>query len=345
MDRIELNSLSLNELEKVFTDLGEKPFRAKQLFEHMHKHKIFDLDLISVFSGSLKNKLKAIGFINNPQIACVYESKIDKTKKFLIKLQDKSIIETIFMDYGDRKTLCISSQVGCKMGCTFCASTKAKFRRDLTSGEIVSQIYLIENYLSEKINNIVFMGIGEPLDNYDNVVKAIRFLNDEKGKNLSQRAITLSTSGLANKIDSLAEENLSINLAISLHYPSNWQRKEFMPVNKKFPIETLMAAADRYFEKTGRRVSFEYVLIKGLNDSDTHIRDLHKLFEGKNIHINLIPLNEINEFDYEAVDDNMALNFQKKLKKAGINSTIRQKKGIDIDAACGQLRISYEGSD
>lgn len=343
MKEYEYNSLNKEELKEIMISLDEKAFRANQLFQQIHKHRVFNLDDITVFSKDLKDKLKAHGHINKPEIIEVFQSKIDGTKKFLIKLEDKQIIETVYMPYEDRDTLCISSQVGCKMGCTFCASTKAGFVRSLSSAEIISQIYLVENYLNTNINNIVFMGIGEPLDNFDNVVRAIYLLNDKDGKNLSQRSMTLSTSGLANRIYDLADLNLSINLAVSFHYPFDEQRSEFMPVNKKYNIESLLKACKYYFDKTGRRVSFEYVLVDGLNDTDKHVAKLVELFRHKNIHINLIPLNEIKEFDYKSSKKSNIKAFQKKLEMQGINSTVRNKKGSDIEGACGQLRVNYIG--
>lgn len=342
MNNIELNSLYLDELEDFFISIGEKKFRAKQMFEFLHKNKNFDLEDNTVFSDKLKKKVAENSYINKPVIEAKYKSDYDGTVKYLLRLKDDQIIETVFMPYGDRNTVCISSQVGCKMGCKFCASTKANFVRSLSPAEIISQIYLIENDLDERISSVVIMGIGEPLDNYDNVIKAIRLLNDERGKNLGQRHITLSTSGLADKVKDLAEEDLAINLAISLHYPFDDQRSSFMPVNHRFKIRDIVAASDYYFEKTGRRVSYEYVLIEGLNDTDDHINELVNLFRGKNVHINLIPLNEIKEFDYKSSENNRIEEFNKILNSKGLNSTVRNKKGFDIDAACGQLRISYK---
>ncbi len=342
MNKIEINSLYLDELEDFFLSLGEKKFRAGQMFEFLHKNKNFDLQDNTVFSEKLKNKISENSYINKPVIEQKFSSNYDGTVKYLLRLEDDQIIESVFMPYEDRNTICISSQVGCKMGCKFCASTKASFVRSLSPAEIVSQVYLIENDLDEKISSIVLMGIGEPLDNYDNVIKAIRILNDEKGKNLGQRHITLSTSGLADKVRDLAEEDLAINLAISLHYPFDDQRASFMPVNHRYKIRDIIAASDYYFEKTGRRVSYEYVLIEGLNDTDDHINELVNLFRGKNIHINLIPLNEIAEFDYKSSENSRIEEFNKILNSKGLNSTVRNKKGFDIDAACGQLRISYK---
>lgn len=343
MKKYELNSLQIEELKKIFESIGEKPYRANQVFEQIHKHKITDIDSISVFSKDLRKKINEIAYINSLEVVDVLHSKIDGTKKFLFKLSDGQIVETVFMEYDNRNTICVSCQVGCKMGCKFCASTKAGFIRHLTTAEIVSQIYEVEKYLNTNINNIVFMGIGEPLDNFDNMVDSILILNNERGKNLSQRNMTLSTSGLADKIRKLADLELSINLAVSFHYPFDEERSKFMPINNQFNISSLISACDYYFEKTGRRVSYEYVLVDGLNDTNKHIDKLAELFRGKNIHINLIPLNEIDEFSYKSSKNENIKKFAERLSKKGINATVRNKKGSDIEGACGQLRVNYIG--
>ncbi len=343
MDKINFNSLNKKELEDYFESIGEKSYRAKQLFEQIHRTRVTSLDEVTVFSKKLREKLKEDGRLEWPELVEIYESKLDGTKKFLLKLADGQIVETVFMPYEDRNTICISSQVGCKMGCSFCASTKAGFMRDLTSSEIISQIYLVERYLDTTINNIVYMGIGEPLDNYDNVLKSIHLLTDKDGKNISQRSITLSTSGLTDNIRKLANEGLSINLAVSFHYPFDEERSQFMPVNRKHNISDLIRACDYYFDRTGRRVSYEYVLVDGLNDTERHIEKLAELFEGKNIHINLIPLNEIDEFSYKSSRADNIKAFVEKIRKKGLNATLRNKKGADIEGACGQLRVNYIG--
>lgn len=343
MDKINFNSLNKKELEDYFTSIGEKTYRAKQLFEHIHKLRVSSLDEVTVFSKKLRERIKDDGYLVWPEIVEIFESRLDSTKKFLLKLEDGQIIETVFMPYEDRNTICISSQVGCKMGCKFCASTKAGFIRNLSSSEIISQIYLVEKHLDTTINNIVYMGIGEPLDNYENVVKSIRLLTDKDGKNISQRGITLSTSGLTEKIRRLANEDLAINLAVSFHYPFDDERSRFMPVNKKHNIAELLDACDYYFDKTGRRVSYEYVLVDGVNDTDKHINKLVDLFKGKNIHINLIPLNEIDEFNYRSSRAGNINYFVEKIRKKGLNATLRNKKGADIEGACGQLRVNYIG--
>lgn len=345
MNKINLVSLNKDKLEALMLELGEKKFRANQVFEAIHKKKIDSIDDITVLSKDFRKILSEKAEIYYPEILKIFESKIDSTKKFLLKLEDGQIIETVFMQYEGRNTICVSCQVGCKMGCSFCASTKAGFVRHLSVGEILSQVYVVEKALNVNINNIVFMGIGEPLDNYENIIDVIYMLNHKLGKNMSQRSMTLSTSGLANKIYDLADLNLAINLAVSFHYPFDKERSQFMPVNKRFPIKDLLKACDYYFDKTGRRVSFEYVLVDGLNDTQRHIDELHRLFKGKNIHINLIPLNEIDEFNYKSSKDKNIENFSKKLNARGINTTLRNKKGSDIDGACGQLRVNYIGEN
>lgn len=345
MKKIALNTLNKIELAEFFTNLNEKKFRADQLFHSVHKHMVFDINDVKGFSNDLKEKISQHAYIKRIKLITVLSSKIDKTKKFLFELEDGQVIESVFMSYDGRNTICVSCQVGCKMGCKFCASTKAGFVRHLSVAEILSQLYMVERELDEKINNIVFMGIGEPLDNYDNIVKTIEILNHEDGKNMSQRNMTLSTSGLVPKIYELADLKLAINLAVSFHYPFNEERSSFMPVNQSYNIESLIEACDYYFEKTGRRVSYEYLLVQGLNDTQIHAEELIKLFAGKNIHINLIGLNEIDEFNYKSSNSENMIRFRDQLQKKGLNATIRQSKGIDIDGACGQLRVNYIGEE
>ena len=345
MKKIALNTLNKIELAEFFTNLNEKKFRADQLFHSVHKHMVFDINDVKGFSNDLKEKISQHAYIKRIKLITVLSSKIDKTKKFLFELEDGQVIESVFMSYDGRNTICVSCQVGCKMGCKFCASTKAGFVRHLSVAEILSQLYMVERELDEKINNIVFMGIGEPLDNYDNIVKTIEILNHEDGKNMSQRNMTLSTSGLVPKIYELADLKLAINLAVSFHYPFNEERSSFMPVNQSYNIESLIEACDYYFEKTGRRVSYEYLLVQGLNDTQKHGEELIKLFAGKNIHINLIGLNEIDEFNYKSSNSENMIRFRDQLQKKGLNATIRQSKGIDIDGACGQLRVNYIGEE
>ena len=335
----DLNSMYLSEMENFFESIGEKKFRAKQLFNFFNKNKETDIDKISVFSDSLKEKIKGYD-ITTARIIREFKSS-DGTIKFLIEFKDGNIVETVFMPYEDRNTICISSQLGCKMGCKFCASTKANFIRNLKASEILLQFYLIENYVKQPINNIVIMGIGEPLDNYDEVTRFINLITDENGRNLSKRSITLSTSGLSDKIIKLADDGYKINLAISLHYPFDEQREEFMPVNKKYKINDIINASNYYFDKTSRRVSLEYIVIKNLNDSNKHLEELARIARENGFHINLIPLNEIDEFNYKSSEYSHIKEVENKLVNLGANATIRNKRGLDIDAACGQLRIKY----
>ncbi len=258
----------------------------------------------------------------------------------MLELEDKNIIEAVFMEYNNRNTICISSQVGCKMGCKFCASTKNGLERSLSASEIIEEIYLLERENSN-INNIVIMGIGEPLDNFSNIEKFIKIITDSKGRNLSHRAITISTVGLVDKIYELADLGYDINLAVSLHYAFDEKRMIYMPSAKKYKIKEIVKACDYYLDKTKRRISYEYVVIDGVNNLEEDIDQLESLFKGKNIHINLIPLNPIEEFKHSKTKSNVMEEFQKKLSKKGLNATIRRSMGSDIDASCGQLRNNY----
>lgn len=338
---MDLNSMKLEELKTYFINKGEKAFRAKQVYNFFHKNERFDIENATVFSEALKAQLVSED-IARAEIVKVLTSK-DNSKKFLIEFKDGSIVESVFMPYEDRNTICISSQVGCKMGCSFCASTKARFVRNLNASEILLQVYLIEQSLNEKIDNIVLMGIGEALDNYENLKRFIDIICSEEGRNLSNRSITLSTVGRADGIKRLADDGYRINLAISLHYPFDRERDLYMPINKKFKIHDIIEAGKYYFEKTSRRVSLEYVVIKNLNDSEKHILKLAELAKCGGFHINLIPLNEINEFKYKSANFENIDRIRNKLTKLGVNATIRKKRGSDIDAACGQLRIDYGG--
>lgn len=341
MSKLYYNDLEINELEDFFEKIREKKFRAKQLFEYIHKQNNYNIDEISVLSHALREKLKKYGEINEPRIIKRIDSNIDKTKKYLIELSDGNIVEAVYMSYSTHNTICISTQVGCKMGCAFCASTKANFMRSLKSSELLNQVYLVSKDINDRISNVVLMGIGEPLDNYDNVVKFIKNLNSELGYNMSIRNITLSTCGIVPKIYDLANENLPINITISLHNPIDSERKKIMPIGKKYSIDEIIKSCKYYYDETGRRISFEYTLIKGQNDSKVHLRKLVELVKDLNCHINLIPLNKIEEFDGQSSYNEIIKNFQKQLENHGIRTTIRRKQGEDIDGACGQLRISH----
>ena len=335
-----INDKTIKEIEDIFNNLGFQKFRAKQVFRQIHVNKINDFDQMTDLPLDMREKLDQDFEIQKVKLLETYESKIDSTKKYLFELNDGNIIEAVFMEYDDRKTICISSQVGCRMGCTFCASTKNGLVRHLSASEIIDEVYELER-LNGDINNIVIMGIGEPLDNFNNITKFIEIITDEKGRNLSHRSITLSTSGLTPKIYELADTGLDVNLAVSLHYPTDEQRKEYMPVARKYNINGLLKATDYYLDKTKRRVSFEYVVIDGVNNRDIDVENLTKLIRGKNVHINLIPLNPIEEFKHGKTSKKVINDFKDKLSKNGLNATIRYSMGQDIDASCGQLRNNY----
>lgn len=335
-----INDKTIKEIEDIFNNLGFQKFRAKQVFRQIHVNKINDFDQMTDLPLDMREKLDQDFEIQKVKLLETYESKIDSTKKYLFELNDGNIIEAVFMEYDDRKTICISSQVGCRMGCTFCASTKNGLVRHLSASEIIDEVYELER-LNGDINNIVIMGIGEPLDNFNNITKFIEIITDQKGRNLSHRSITLSTSGLTPKIYELADTGLDVNLAVSLHYPTDEQRKEYMPVARKYNINGLLKATDYYLDKTKRRVSFEYVVIDGVNNGDVDVKNLTKLMRGKNVHINLIPLNPIEEFKHGKTSKKVINDFKDKLSKNGLNATIRYSMGQDIDASCGQLRNNY----
>lgn len=335
-----INDKTIEELEKIFLDLDFKKFRAKQVYRQIHVNKINDFSKMTDLSKDMREKLDEIFYFPKIKILKKFESKIDKTKKYLLELEDKNIIEAVFMEYNNRNTICISSQVGCKMGCKFCASTKNGLERSLSASEIIEEIYLLERENSN-INNIVIMGIGEPLDNFLNIEKFIKIITDSKGRNLSHRAITISTVGLVDKIYELADLGYDINLAVSLHYAFDEKRMICMPSAKKYKIKEIVKACDYYLDKTKRRISYEYVVIDGVNNLEEDIDQLESLFKGKNIHINLIPLNPIEEFKHSKTKSNVMEEFQKKLSKKGLNATIRRSMGSDIDASCGQLRNNY----
>lgn len=337
---IEYNNLILKELESFFKIIGEKTFRGKQLFQFIHKNKGTNINEASNFSKDLRDKLNEKGFINTIEIYKKYESKVDETVKYLFKLKDLNMIESVAMKYKHGYSICISTQVGCKMGCVFCASTKDGLVRNLKASEMLEQIYEIEKDLNIEISNIVLMGSGEPLDNFEEVIKFLEIINSKDGRNLSLRNITLSTCGLADEIKKLADYKLPINLAISLHSPFDETRSEIMPVNNRYNLKSVINGVKYYQEKTNRRVTFEYTLISGVNDSIKEGEALVKLLRGLNSHINLIPLNPIVEYNKDKTDNKSLENFSNYLKLQGINNTIRRELGADISASCGQLRRS-----
>lgn len=339
MKKSDLKSCNIDELKEIMLSIGEKSFRAKQLFKWVHEKLIDDIDDITVFSDKLKEKLKKEYFIGNIKILKKFESKIDNTIKYLFLLEDKNIIESVRMKYKHGNSLCLSTQVGCRMGCEFCASTKEGMVKNLSPSEILDQVYKIKKDIGEDISNIVLMGSGEPLDNYDNVIKFIRLLNDKEGQNIGIRNITLSTCGLIPEIYKLAEEDIQITLSVSLHSSTDEERKKIMPIANRYTIEEIIDASKYYIQKTNRRVTFEYTLIKGVNDRKEDADRLSKLLKGMLCHVNIIPLNPIKESNLTT--SNFAKEFMKVLSQKGINATIRREMGSDINAACGQLRSDY----
>lgn len=341
MNKIELNSLTKDQLREYMVSIGEQPFRGVQLFSYLNKNMNLDLNNITVLNKKLREFLINNTRVNKINILERFDSKIDDTKKYLFNLEDKNVIEGVFMQYTHGTTACISTQIGCKMGCRFCASTKSGLIRNLSVSEMVNQIYLMEKDLEKPINNIVLMGSGEPLDNYDNVLKFINVIHDEDGHNISLRNITLSTCGIVPKIYELSKENLPITLSISLHSPFDEDRGKIMPIAKRYKIKELMEACKFYGDVTNRRLTFEYTLIEGVNDREKDVKELVKIMWGINSHINLIPLNPIIEYNKESTSYTNIKKFQSKLEQNNIPTTIRKEKGGDISASCGQLRRSF----
>lgn len=327
----------LEELKKELKDMGEKPFRAEQIFQWLYVEKVETFDEMTNLSLVLREKLKANYTMCHFNILKKQQSK-DGTIKYLFDVLDGNAIETVLMRYHHGNSICVSSQIGCKMGCKFCASTGINFIRNLTSGEIVEQIIRVEQDTGERISNVVFMGIGEPLDNYENVVNAIRLINHPKGLNIGARHISISTSGLVPKMERLAEENIQCTLSISLHATNNQKRSSMMPVNNIYPIEQLLQACNNYIAKTNRRISFEYALAKDNNDNLEDARQLVKLLKGMLCHVNLIPINKIENGTFDKSSNENIMKFRDYLNDHGIVATIRRELGSDIDAACGQLR-------
>ncbi|MEA2104467.1 MAG: 23S rRNA (adenine(2503)-C(2))-methyltransferase RlmN [Candidatus Cloacimonadota bacterium] len=337
----DLISFSKKELAELMAQFDQKSYRAEQLFRAIHQNQIGSFDKITVFSKKLREELSEKYVIGNSKILKRYNSKIDETKKFLLLLSDNNIIESVLMKYKYGYSQCLSTQVGCKMGCSFCASTKGGLVRNLSSGEILNQIYLVQKNLGIKISNIVLMGSGEPLDNYDNVLKFLKLIHDPDGQNIGYRHITLSTVGIPEQIYRLAKEGLPITLTVSLHSPFDSEREKIVPIARKYPLNEILQACKYYRTKTGRRISFEYALIRDENDSEAEATELAKILNGIMSHVNLIFLNPIREKGYEASTEKTSKVFISILEKKGIEVTIRRKMGRDIQAACGQLRNDY----
>ena len=338
MNKIELNSMNLGELKAWMKDLGEKPFRGEQVFSYFNRN--LKLDINSLVQLSMESRIQILdkGYVNEIKVLRSFDSNIDNTRKYLFILEDNNIIESVFMEYKHGNTACISTQVGCKMGCEFCASTKEGLIRNLTPAEMLNQIYMMEKDTNKDISNIVLMGSGEPLDNYNNTLRFINIIHDEKGHNTSLRNITLSTCGVVPKIYDLAKENLPITLSISLHSPFDDERAKIMPIARKYKIKDLMEACRFYGESTNRRLTFEYTLIENVNDGEREVMELSKILKGIKGHINLIPLNPIKEYSKDRPTREHIERFQKKLLSKNIPATIRREMGSDISASCGQLR-------
>lgn len=338
MDTRLQNLLDFNkeELEKAVVDLGQPKFRGKQLWEWMYKGATFDE--MTNLPENFRKKLAERYFSGKLGIKAKLCSKMDDTVKYLFDLGDGNLVESVLMKYKYGYSACVSTQVGCKMGCTFCASTKAGFVRNLTAGEILGQIISMNSDMGIRIGHVVLMGIGEPLDNYDNVLLFLKKAQSEEGLNISYRNISLSTCGLADKVLTLSEEKLPITLSVSLHSPFDAQRSEMMPVNRKYPLDKLLDACNIYILSTGRRITYEYALIEGVNDTKEHAAELIALLKGKLCHVNLIPVNKVEGTGYEKASKKNIIAFQELLEKGGVNATIRRTLGQDIEAACGQLR-------
>ncbi len=337
MEKIDILSLDLNELECKLEALGQKKFRAKQIFQWLHVKKIFDFDEMTNISVQLRATLKENFCVNRLFVAKRLESCMDNTVKYLYELEDGNFVETVLMEYHHGMSLCVSTQVGCKMGCKFCASAIAGYVRSLSASEILMQIYETEKNSSVKISGVVLMGIGEPLDNFDNVVKFFRLVSHKDGYNLSLRHVTVSTCGIVPKIYQLADLKLGVTLSVSLHSADNDSRSRIMPINKTYNIEKLLDACRYYINTTGRRVTFEYAVIDNINSAVNDADTLSDLIRGMNCHVNLIPVNSVKERNYKS-DSVQVKKFAAQLEKRGINATVRRTLGSDIEAACGQLR-------
>lgn len=335
---IDIRSMTIEELKNFLAEIGEKPFRAGQIYEWMHNKLVTDFDEMTNLSKELRIKLREKCTLRNVKEITHQTSKLDGTQKYLFSLEDGNVIESVLMKYKHGNSVCISSQVGCKMGCAFCASTIDGCIRSLTPSEMLGQIYGIQRAVGERVSNVVVMGSGEPLDNYDNLIRFIMLLNSEKGLNISQRNITVSTCGLVPKIYELAELKLQITLAISLHGATDEKRQQLMPIAKRYSLKELIDACRNYEKTTGRRMTFEYSLVAGVNDTKEDAANIAALLQGMDAHVNLIPVNPVRERKFVQPDKAACREFQNKLEKMKINVTIRREMGRDIDGACGQLR-------
>ncbi|MBR1392171.1 MAG: 23S rRNA (adenine(2503)-C(2))-methyltransferase RlmN [Lachnospiraceae bacterium] len=342
-EKPDLKSMNLRELEAWIQAAGEKKFRAKQIYQWLHEKHVTSFDEMSNLSMELREKLKNHASLPVLREELVQVSKIDGTRKYLFALEDGNMIESVWMRYRHGNSVCVSSQVGCRMGCRFCASTLDGLVRNLAPAEMLEQIYRITQSTGERVSNVVVMGSGEPLDNYDNLLKFVELLTDENGLHISQRNLTVSTCGLVPKMRRLADKKLQITLALSLHASTQEKRMELMPVAKSYELTEVLDACRYYFEKTGRRVTFEYSLVGGVNDTPEDADRLAALLGDLKGHVNLIPVNPIRENAYVQPGQRHISEFKKRLEQSGLNVTVRREMGRDIDGACGQLRRRYAG--
>lgn len=343
MEKPDIKSMRPAELEALLAELGQPRFRAKQVFRWLHARGAGAFREMSDLPAALRQQLEKKAYINSIKIEKRLVSGVDGTVKYLYELGDGNAVEAVLMQYNHADSLCISTQAGCRMGCAFCASTRRGLARNLTASEMLDEVYTARRDSGRKIGSLVLMGIGEPLDNYDNVLRFLELLSHPDGLNLSLRHVSLSTCGLVDKINALAKHRLGLTLSVSLHAPTNSRRDRIMPVNRKWPVETLVAACRDYFETTGRRVSFEYALIDGQNDSGGDARALASLLGGFPCHVNLIPVNEVAESGFKKPSRQRVHSFREILEHAGLNVTVRRELGADIAAACGQLRLERPG--
>lgn len=340
----DIKSLTPDELKTLLTENGFKPFRAKQVSDWLKKG-VLSFDEMNNIPSDLKNFLKTSCYISVAYIEKKLKSRYDKTVKYLFALSDGEYVESVVMSYKHGRSMCISTQAGCKMGCTFCATGKNGFSRDLTASEMLAQIEAAQRDLDIRISNVVLMGMGEPLDNFDNVVRFLKIVTSEQSLNIGARHITLSTCGIVPKIYELAKLRLQINLAVSLHAPNDEIRTKTMPVAKAYPMNTLLKACRDYFDLTGRRVTFEYALISGVNDSDENANELAKKLRGLNCHVNLIPVNSVEGTGYIKSDIKRQQSFVNILAAEGIAATVRRTLGSDINASCGQLKGNHRSKE
>ena len=343
IEKTDIKSLNLQELTEAMIRLGEKPFRARQVYEWMHVKLAAGFSEMTNISEALKEKCRETFAYTFLETVRIQQSKTDGTKKFLFRLADGNLIESVWMKYRHGNSVCVSSQVGCRMGCRFCASTIDGLERSLKASEMLEQVYAITRLTGERVSHVVVMGSGEPMDNFEQTLKFIELLTDEDGLHISQRNVTVSTCGIVPKIRELADKNLQITLAISLHASNNEKRKKLMPIAGTYSMDELLDSCRYYFDKTGRRLTFEYSLVAGVNDTREDAKELAELLKGMHGHVNLIPVNPIKERDFRESGEQNVRRFKNFLEKNKINVTIRREMGRDIDGACGQLRRSYMG--